>query len=1143
VSDPVIRWTIEEGWLMAALARRALVARLDGGAPIREDGARFRVDIQTSDTAVELALSAGQAARVELALAPESVAGHRWRDGWVIALDGGAILEPGGAFVAVALPARAQLRIRRRAIVRDIDTVPLLDVAFHRYTRQSSAIELPVAPIAPWAAPTARELAPWWEIDLGRPQYIAWLRIDLALARPPPGARVRCYACGFMTPAGAPLPGSCIVDMPAQDRIELEPACIARYVRIELVAAEPVELAVTGAEIHAASLYAETLAGTLRRAFALFADRPLCVEPACTYAEVWARAMALARGLAARCETPGARTVLGVMLRNRLEWIVVELAALARGYVVVALSPDDDGERLARILELAQPRLVISEAALAGVEHVTVDQLAALTSDVEPPPAAAVGEGDPYAILFTSGSTGTPKGAVRSYRTFLAMIESYAIAHSPRHLSFQPVSHLSERMYLPALLVHGGTIGFARGGASLLDELRAFGPTTIGTVPRVYELLYATYQRRARSEGEDRALAEARAAFGPNLLAISVGSAPSSPDVLAFMRRCFSDIWVSEGYGSTEVGSITSDGRVLEHVEVKLVPGPDRGEIWVRTPHVISGYLGDPEATRAALDADGFFTTGDLGERDADGRVRVIGRLRNTVKLAQGEFVSAERIEGVLASAPAVDRIYVHVAHGAPGIAAAVVPRGGERHDTAAAILADLRAYGSAHGLEPYELPRGVLLVGELPTTATNKLARATIAERHGGALAALAAGPVLEPSGGGTLLERIVAVASRVAGHAIAADEPLGTGIGLDSLAAAEAIEALSIELGRDIPLAWWFEARDLAALAHRLAGHHTDAANRELALADLDLAVPRLPPPPAPPRSVLLTGATGFLGRHLARALAARDIAVTCLVRDPARAPAGARVVVGDLTALPALPDVDAIVHCGAVVSWLASYPALRGPNVLGTHALLQRGIPMHFISTISTAAGDESTALALDAALAGTPYVLSKWVAEALARRAGATIYRPSMIAPDSRTGVGNPDDFVMRYLQGCRDLGLYIDRDDAVQDLTPVDFVAEAIAALVAAGNTDTIHLANVEQSPSFAALGRAQGPSVRPASYAEFRAALLANKTSRLHALAAFFPETFSLGMGPFPRALSLTRLAALGIAAPLIDAATIARYR
>src|SRR5262249_10846499 len=151
-----------------------------------------------------------------------------------------------------------------------------------------------------------------------------------------------------------------------------------------------------------------------------------------------------------------------------------------------------------------------------------------------------------------------------------------------------PLSHLSERMYLPALFVHGGTIAFSRGGAHLLDELRALEPTTVGTVPRLFEVLYASYQRRIRAGQSDaQALSEARASFGTNLLAVSVGSAPVSAEVLAFMRRCFADVWVSEGYGSTEVGSITFDGRVLEHVEVKLIPGPERGEIHVRTPHAI----------------------------------------------------------------------------------------------------------------------------------------------------------------------------------------------------------------------------------------------------------------------------------------------------------------------------------------------------------------------------------------------------------------------------------------------------------------------------------------------------------------------------------------------------------------------------
>jgi thioester reductase-like protein len=277
----------------------------------------------------------------------------------------------------------------------------------------------------------------------------------------------------------------------------------------------------------------------------------------------------------------------------------------------------------------------------------------------------------------------------------------------------------------------------------------------------------------------------------------------------------------------------------------------------------------------------------------------------------------------------------------------------------------------------------------------------------------------------------------------------------------------------------------------------------------------------------------------------------------------PGGVRAIAGDLAApdlggLAGLGSIDAIVHAGATVSWLASYPALRGPNVLGTLALLElaaaRGIPLHHVSTISTAPadGDEDSRLDLPAALASTPYGLSKWIAEEHVRRAGVAgvpvaIYRPAMIAAHTERGLGNRDDFPTRYMAGCLELGRYIADEAAVLDLTPVDFVAAAIAALVVAHprGGGVHHLTNTDQSPTYAALGRAMaaaGAPIRPAPYAEFRAALLADRACRLHALAAYFPERFSLGMGPWPCRRTTLALAALGVRRPRIDAAIIARY-
>jgi fatty acid CoA ligase FadD9 len=1198
--------------------------------------------------------------------------------------------------VSWTAPARSQGEVWRGTLVRALEgeevVAPLRNAAFHKYTRQSTRVEeVPPLHELLFMRATAREAAPWWEVDLGGAMWVEAIHVELYDA--PAGSRVTIAAFPFATPAGDPPAVATIheewLERGGAHRISVPaPAVrIARHVRVTLHApeGETVELAVRDCEIVAADLFAATLRGTMRRAFALHRERTLFVDlapgaagAAMTYEAVWSQAMALARALAARLEPAEDRRFVVVATRNRPEWVIADQAILARGYVSVAMAPDDGDERAARILELTRPACIVCEAGdaerlarlcptpallvvcdaaapLDGEGRVRFEDLVATgaalaASDV--PAAAERREEELYAVLFTSGSTGQPRGAMRTYATFHAMLGTYGAGQPLRHLSFQPLSHLSERMFLPALLVNGATIAFSRGGAHLMDELRAFAPTLVGSVPRLFDVLYAGYQRRLRAAiaaepdtpravHEARALAEARGAFGKNVQSVSVGSAPVSPEVLAFMRRCFADLWVTEGYGSTEVGTIAVDGRIQSHVEVKLVPraedvaaagAPERGEIWVRTPHMIAGYLGDAAATNAAIDGDGYFATGDLGERGGDGSVRVIGRLRNAVKLAQGEFVSAERVEAALATADGVDRIYVHAAAGAPGIAALVAPARdatGAADATAASMLAVLRAHGRRAGLSAWELPRGVVLADAPFTvdngllTASGKLARGAIARLYDARLTALASGgppdaPAASDHDPGTdLAARIARVVAGAIGRAIAIDEPLA-GAGVDSLAAAEILAALSDDLGRDVPLTLWFEAATIDDLAIRLetfADPGTAPALRDLALADL-AAGPNLsnltnfPPSPSQIRDgdggkfvkfdnvalrrVLVTGATGFLGAHIVEELVARtDLEIVCLVRaadDAAakvrlgdafarhRVPLGAiaggrvRAIAGDLAA-PGLgrddeanarlaDEVDAIVHVGAVVSWLAPYAAVRAANIGGTRALLEiaasggRVRPFHHVSTISTApaTGDERTILDERTAFASSPYALSKWIAEHHVRRAGeaglpVAIYRPALIAGHSARGHGNRDDFLHRYLAGVTELGLYLDLDDAVLDMTPVDFVARAITALVTAapqGDGATYHLANVDQSMTYARLGRAlvaTGIAAQPSPYDRFRAALLAAPSSRLAALAAFFPAAgFALGSGPWPCAATVAALTRLGVARPPVDDALVARF-
>ncbi|MFO0619435.1 MAG: AMP-binding protein [Polyangiaceae bacterium] len=751
------------------------------------------------------------------------------------------------------------------------------------------------------------------------------------------------------------------------------------------------------------------------------------------------------------------RPFVALVNSNRREWVVADVACVLAGWVVVPIAPTEPDDRLADVfarmpfaIALVEPENEARVRALARVcptlRVVTVcgapfDALAESPAESSAPPFDEPSEDALYTIGLTSGSTGQPKGAMRSYATFHAMVQSYGVAQPAVHLSFQPLSHLSERMYQPAILLQGGAVAFSRGGAHVMAELRALEPTALGAVPRLYDQLHAGYQRALRrlakeapevpyAEHSARALTDARAAFGRRLQGVSVGSAPVRAEVLAFLRTCFADVWVTEGYGSTEVGTIAVDGKVQSHVEVRLLPTeassarapteePRVGEIAVRSKHAILGYWGDDGATRSAVDADGYFRTGDLGERQADGAVRVVGRLRNVVKLANGEFVSTERVEAALASAPSIDCVYVHAEPGALSLAAVIHPRDGA---SLARVSADVRRHGLRAGLATAEIPARILLLADPPTvengllTASGKLARRAFEQRFASALAALepmSAEPSASDAEDADLASRLAAIASRVARRPISAEDPLTASV--DSLAASEILAVASEELGRHVPLSDWYASANLAELAARLESFGAPADGvLAVRAAERDLASPlrlerRRARALGPTETVLLTGATGFLGVHvLEELLRTGDVDVVCLVRgadageatrrlraamDAARVAVDARrlsVVRGDLAA-PGLgldaetearltARVDGVLHVGATVSWLAPYEALRGPNVEGTRALLElasrAGARFHFVSTISTApsTGDERTTLDLRDAAAGSPYALA-------------------------------------------------------------------------------------------------------------------------------------------------------------------------
>jgi long-chain acyl-CoA synthetase len=308
---------------------------------------------------------------------------------------------------------------------------------------------------------------------------------------------------------------------------------------------------------------------------------------------------------------------------------------------------------------------------------------------------------DAAIVVYTSGVVGPPQGVVLSHGNLAAAAavttEFYGARSGDEVLSYLPLCHIAERMVSVVAAVRAGyVVNFGEGGESFANDLREVQPTFFLGVPRVWEKLmasvqsrigYATWLKRwmyktwhkqgarhaeARMRGDRRGRVSAflgwlflyrslREKLGMARIRIALsGAAPIAPDVLRYFWSF--GIPVREVYGQTENTTLATAtpardvrigavGRALPGVELRVT---DDGEVLVRGPGTFLGYLDDADATRAALDADGWLHTGDLGVSDGDGFLTITGRKTELVITAGGLNISPQRIENLLRVSPFV---------------------------------------------------------------------------------------------------------------------------------------------------------------------------------------------------------------------------------------------------------------------------------------------------------------------------------------------------------------------------------------------------------------------------------------------------------------------------------------------------------
>jgi long-chain acyl-CoA synthetase len=395
----------------------------------------------------------------------------------------------------------------------------------------------------------------------------------------------------------------------------------------------------------------------------------------------------------------------------------------------------DNPDRLSTVQEVWDDtdleHAVLFEGEAEGA--ITLDALRKKGSDVDEDEVERrledVSGDDLFTIIYTSGTTGAPKGCELTHSNYRAdmdaLEELVELGDETIIFVFLPLAHALTRITQMLTIDVGGTIAFWQGDKDkLIDDLKAVKPTHFPAVPRIFEKIYA--QAKGRAEGavkgkllekaidvglkvrecerkdeepgpvlkaeyelaDKQILSNVRELFGGRVELALTGAAPVAKEMLEFFYAC--GVLILEGYGATETSAVVTVnavddfrfgtvGKALPNVELKIA---DENEVWVKGPQVFRGYRNREEDTADSLDDDGWFHTGDLGELDDDGFLRITGRIKEIIVTSSGKNITPSNIENRLSDHPKIEHAIVF-GDDRPYLVALLVPDGDLDEDEA----------------------------------------------------------------------------------------------------------------------------------------------------------------------------------------------------------------------------------------------------------------------------------------------------------------------------------------------------------------------------------------------------------------------------------------------------------------------------